>query len=128
MNINRLTRISLFTALMIVFTVIIPPIPVPIININVTLQTFIVMLAGLLLKPIDAFISILLYVLIGALGFPVFSGYKSGLGVILGPTGGFIIAFPFVSLLISILKFKNSFILNIIITMFCGIIVTYFIG
>lgn len=128
MSIKRLTNISIFTSLMIVFTIILPPISVPIININVTLQTFIVMLTGLLLRPIDAFLSILLYVLIGAWGFPVFSGYKSGLGTILGPTGGFILSFPPISYIISILKFKNNFIIYLIITIFCGIILTYIIG
>ncbi len=128
MSTRRLTGISLFTSLMVVFTIILPPIPVPILNINVTLQTFIVMLAGLLLRPTDAFTSILLYVLIGALGLPVFSGYSGGLGVIFGPTGGFIISFPIVAYLISSLKYKKSFYLNIFLTGFFGIIITYFIG
>jgi len=129
MSIRRMTSIPLFTSLMIVFTIIIPNIPVPIININVTLQTFVVMLAGLLLSPIDAFISILLYVLIGALGYPVFSGYKGGMDVIFGPSGGFILSFPIVAYLISIFHFgKHSFTKNMLLTTFFGIIVTYLIG
>lgn len=42
------------------------------------------------LKPIDAFIAITGYVLLGALGLPVFTGFRGGLGAVFGPTGGFI--------------------------------------
>lgn len=128
MSIKRLTNISILTTLMIVFTLIVPSIPVLIINVNVTLQTFIVMLTGLLLRPIDAFLSILIYVLIGTLGIPVYSGYNSGIGTILGPTGGFILSFPPISYIISVLKSKNNIIINLIITIFCGIILTYICG
>ncbi len=129
MSIRRLTTIPLFTAIIIVCTVILPPIPVPILNINVTLQTFVVMLAGLLLSPIDAFTSILLYVLIGALGFPVFSGLTGGIGIILGPSGGFIISFPVVAYLISRFNHgKHTFTKNMLLTILFGIILTYFFG
>lgn len=42
------------------------------------------------LKPVDAFIAITGYVLLGALGLPVFTGFRGGLGAVFGPTGGFI--------------------------------------
>lgn len=42
------------------------------------------------LKPRDAFIAITGYVLLGALGLPVFTGFRGGLGAVFGPTGGFI--------------------------------------
>ncbi|QVK18864.1 biotin transporter BioY [Mycoplasmatota bacterium] len=128
MTVRRLTTIPLFTALMIVFTIVFY-IPVPILNINVTLQTFVVILAGLLLRPIDAFISILLYVLIGALGFPVFTGYRGGLEAIFGPTGGFILSFPIAAYLISLFHFgKHTFSKNLIISTIFGIILIYFIA
>ncbi len=129
MSIRRITIIPLFTALMIVFTIVFPKIPVPIININVTLQTFIVILAGLLLCPIDAFTSMLLYVLIGALGFPVFSGLSGGIGWVLGPNGGFILSFPIVAFLISLFKIgKQTMIKNMMLSIFFGIMWTYLIG
>lgn len=128
MTVRRMTTISLFTALMIVCTIVFY-IPVPILNINVTLQTFVVILAGLLLGPIDAFISILLYVLIGALGFPVFTGYKGGMDAIFGPTGGFIFSFPIAAYLISLFHFeKHTFTKNMVLAIFFGIILIYFIG
>lgn len=121
-------HISLFTSIIIVFTIAIPQIPVPIIHINVTLQTFVVVLAGLLLSPIDAFISMLLYVLIGALGLPVFSGSTGGIGIILGPSGGFIISFPIIAYLISYFDFERNFVMNFIKNCFFGIVVLYLIG
>ncbi len=123
-----MTNISLFTSIIIVFTIVIPQIPVPIININVTLQTFVVVLTGLMLSPTDAFISMLLYVFLGALGFPVFSGLQGGAGVIFGPSGGFIISFPIIAYLISYFDSKKNFAINFIINCFFGIVVLYLIA
>lgn len=64
--------------------------PVP-----VTLQTVFVLLAGLLLPARWAVTSMLLYLALGVAGLPVFSQGQSGLAAILGPTGGFLLAFPF---------------------------------
>lgn len=69
--------------------------PVPI-----TFQTLAVIFVGLLLKPRYAFLSVAIYIVLGLLGLPVFGG-KSGLAHLLGPTGGFILYFPFGAMLIS---------------------------
>ncbi|MDF9714872.1 biotin transporter BioY [Nocardioides sp. ChNu-153] len=62
--------------------------PVPI-----TLQTFGVLLAGAVLGARRGFLAVLLYVAAGAVGLPVFSGGASGLGVIVGPSGGYLLGF-----------------------------------
>lgn len=59
-----------------------------------TLQTMGVYLAGLLLGPLWGAIALLLYVLVGIAGAPVFAGGGAGFGVIVGPTGGYILSFP----------------------------------
>ena len=59
----------------------------------VTLQVFIVFLCGLLLPVRWAPVPVLVYVLLGAIGVPVFSGGTGGLGVLAGPTGGYILGF-----------------------------------
>lgn len=59
-----------------------------------TLQSMFVLLAGLLLRPGWAAASMGIYLLLGAVGLPVFSGGQSGLGTLMGPTGGFLLAFP----------------------------------
>lgn len=69
------------------FTVPLGPVPV-------TLQTALVLLAALLLSPGWAAGSMALYLALGAAGIPVFAGGTGGLGALLGPTGGFLVAFP----------------------------------
>lgn len=71
--------------------------PVP-----VTLQTVFVLLAGLLLSPGWAAASMALYLGLGAAGLPVFAQGQSGLAALLGPTGGFLLAFPFAAAAASI--------------------------
>lgn len=68
--------------------------PVPI-----SLQNLVVMLAGAILGPLYGFISIALVVVLTALGIPLLHG-SGGLPLLLGPTGGFIWAYPFAALLI----------------------------
>ncbi len=66
-------------------------IPFPLVPI--TLQTFFTSLAGALLgAPLGA-LSQLIYLLLGILGLPVFAGGKAGLGVLFGPTGGYLTGF-----------------------------------
>jgi len=75
--------------------VVLPWSPVPI-----TLQTFTVLLAGVVLGKRWGAISQALYLGIGALGMPWFTGYKSGLQALAGPTGGYLIGFILAALLI----------------------------
>jgi biotin transport system substrate-specific component len=63
-------------------------------QISITFQTFFVLLSGLTLGSKRAAISMVLYILLGIIGLPVFSSFQSGYSVILGPAGGFLIAFP----------------------------------
>ncbi len=70
-------------------------ISVPLGPVPFTLQTFFIMLAGFLLGAKWGFVSVTLYLLLGIAGLPVFSGGSAGAGVLLGPTGGYLIAFPF---------------------------------
>lgn len=63
------------------------------------------------LKPRDAFLAITGYVLIGALGLPVFTGFRGGMGALLGPTGGFIVGDvvgAFVALMVGLAFSKRS--------------------
>lgn len=63
-------------------------------GVPITLQTLWVYLAGIVLGPVWAAVSFGTYLLAGLVGLPVFAGGNSGLGVFLGPTGGFLLAFP----------------------------------
>ena len=64
-----------------------------------TLQTFGVFAVLLLLGGVRGTMSVLVYILLGAVGVPVFSGFNSGFGVLLGSTGGYIVGFVFMGLL-----------------------------
>ncbi len=68
--------------------IMIPLPPVPI-----TAQTFFVSLAGALLGGYLGAMSQVVYILLGVIGLPVFAGGKAGAGVLLGPTGGYLIGF-----------------------------------
>ena len=71
-------------------------------NVPITLQTLWVYLSGVVLGPIWAGFAFLLYLLAGLIGLPVFAGANAGLGVILGPTGGFLIGFPLAAVTIGL--------------------------
>lgn len=68
---------------------------VPLGPVPFTLQTFFVILAGFLLGAKWGFVAVTLYLLLGVAGLPVFAGGAAGAGVILGPTGGYLVSFPF---------------------------------
>jgi biotin transport system substrate-specific component len=91
-SIRDLTFVALFAALTVVFAIV-PPIPVPLVPVPVTLQTLGVMLAGLVLGPRLALMAMGLYLVLALIGFPVLPGARSGLAVFAGPTGGFLIGF-----------------------------------
>ncbi|MDR0440889.1 MAG: biotin transporter BioY [Candidatus Accumulibacter sp.] len=65
----------------------------PLSPVPITLQTLFVLLAGLILGPRDGALAMLLYLLAGILGLPVFAGGKAGLAALMGPTGGFLTGF-----------------------------------
>ena len=124
-NTNSVIRIALFASLIVIATIIIPPIYI--LGVPVTLQSLMIMTVASMLKPSEAVLSILLYLILGIIGLPVFSGYSSGFGVLFGPTGGFLIAFIFAGFFISILK-QESLIRQIIINIIFGVFLVYLFG
>ena len=128
-----MVQIALCTALICVSAQLSIPLPI---GVPFTLQVLMVMLTALILKPLYSLISLLLYVLLGIIGLPVFSGAKSGLGTILSPTGGFIIGFVLAAFLVSLLKGvlagklggKLTVVRYIIVTVIIGIPVMYIPG
>ena len=96
MSLNRMLKVSILVSMLIMLVYVMPPVLMPFSGIPITLQTLMIIVIGLLLSPIEALIAVLIYVLLGAIGLPVFSGGRGGIDVILGPTGGFIVGFPVV--------------------------------
>lgn len=103
---NTKTRNLVLCAMCAAITCILAPISIPIGPVPISLCTFAVMLAGVLLGAKFGFISQLIYVLLGAVGVPVFAGYSAGLSCIAGMTGGYIVAYPVLALLTGLLYWK----------------------
>ena len=97
MKTSVLTASAFCTALTIILSQLIIPLgPVPI-----SCSLLAVFLSGSLLPPFPAFLSQSAYLLLGFAGFPVFAGLSAGPGVLLGPTGGYLLAYPLMALIIS---------------------------
>ena len=125
-NIRQMTLISLFAALTAVGAFIsIPLYPIPL-----TLQTLFTLLAGMTLGSILGGSSQIIYVLLGIIGLPVFAGFKAGIGILFGPTGGFLFGFIICAFIVGkIMELKNE--KNIFYYFLAGIIGTiilYIIG
>ena len=87
-----LALVAVFAALVAACTLV-PAIPVGI-GVPITLQTLGVMLAGLVLGPVRGFLAVLLYVVVGLAGLPVFAQGGAGLGNLVKPSAGYLLAFP----------------------------------
>ncbi|NLG25614.1 MAG: biotin transporter BioY [Clostridiales bacterium] len=87
---RRLSRAALMAALCAVLS----QLSIPIGAVPVTLQTFVVALAGGALGAADGGLALVVYLLLGAVGLPVYAGFSGGVGALLGPTGGYLAAFP----------------------------------
>lgn len=92
-NATDLGLIAVFAG-MVAGSALVAAIPVGGLGVPITLQTLAVMLTGLALGPGRAFAAVGLYTLLGLAGLPIFSGGRSGLGILAGPSAGYIIAFP----------------------------------
>jgi len=108
-------------------------IPIPFSPVSVTLQVFFVLLAGCILKSKWGSLSMIVYSLLGIAGLPVFAGGSSGIGVLLGPTGGYIIGFILAAYIIGKLSEKTekstrSPLLVNTLNMSAGIFVIYLCG
>ncbi len=90
--------IAAFAALIAACTVI-GGIPVGGAGVDITLQTFGVLLAGCILGPVRGFLAVSLYLLLGAIGLPVFSGHSGGIAPFSGVSAGYLVSFPFAALL-----------------------------
>ena len=92
-----IVMVSLAAALMCICSWIQIPSAVPF-----TLQTFAVFFIALVLGTWKSLAAMLIYILLGIVGLPVFSGFQSGIGALLGATGGFVIGFILSVLIVSL--------------------------
>ena len=119
-KIKKITLIALFVAIISIISQIAIPTPS---GVYIALQLFVVMLTGYFFKPKESFLIIIVYILLGAIGAPVFSGFKGGFHVLLGPSGGFILGFIFVAILCSVSpKSKIAILIGIASVILCHLL------
>lgn len=98
----EMTKMALMVAMNCVSAYIIIPLPFSLSPI--ALQTLIVNLTGYVLNAKQAFMTMLVYLLVGLAGVPVFTGGSAGPGKLFGPTGGYIIGFLFTAVFLAYFK------------------------
>jgi biotin transport system substrate-specific component len=124
--VRKMVYASLFAALTAAGAWIVIPLP----YVPVTLQTLFTMLSGALLGPYFGALAMIVYVLLGLIGLPVYAQGASGLGALVGPAGGYLIGFIVGAVVIGLLvrmKKKPGF-LWLCMSMAIGELVVYIFG
>lgn len=130
----NVARAALFAALMGAFAYV--SFPYPLSPAPVTLQVLGVFLAGLFLGPVWGGAAMVLYLVAGAVGAPVFSGGSAGIGVLLGPTGGYLLSYPLAAFAVGALahggftlrSIENANLVRLVVAMAVATIVIYAVG
>ena len=121
-------RSMIFTAIMAALICIAAPFSVPIGLVPISLATFAVYLAGGLLGAKRGALAVVVYILIGAVGLPVFSGFAGGFAKLLGVTGGYIIGYVPCALLSGLLYDRTRCVWTLPVGMVLGTLACYIFG
>ena len=124
MNTKQMTRCALMTALIAVLA----PLSIPSSLVPVSLATFAVMLAGAILGAKEGVICTGLYLLLGALGIPVFAGWSSGISILFGMTGGYLFGYLPLAYITGCFAERSDRMSSLITGMLIGTAVLYVIG
>ena len=125
------TKQMVLIALMTAVTCVLGPlsIPLPFSPVPISLTNFAIFLAIFVLGMKNGTISFIIYLLLGAVGVPVFSSFRGGLQVLAGPTGGYLIGFIFLALIMGFaLDHFDRKLVPTIIGMIIGMVVCYTFG
>ena len=125
------TKQMVLIALMTAVTCVLGPlsIPLPFSPVPISLTNFAIFLAIFVLGMKNGTISFVIYLLLGAVGVPVFSSFRGGLQVLAGPTGGYLIGFIFLALIMGFaLDHFDRKLVPTIIGMIIGMVVCYAFG
>lgn len=121
---KSMVYVSMFAVIIAICSWISIPSAVPF-----TLQTMAVFLACGLLGGKRGTMAVLIYILLGAVGLPVFAGFSGGLGVLFGSTGGYIVGFLFSALIMwAMEKISGNRKVILILSMVIGLLVCYAVG
>lgn len=123
-NLLDIIFIALFVALISVSAQIVIPTIVPF-----TLQTLGVFVSSALLGFKRGTTSVLIYIFLGSIGLPVFSGFSGGLGKLTGPTGGYIVGFIITAIIVGLMcDLLERKLWVLIISMTTGLLLCYLLG
>lgn len=124
MKTKQLVRIALMAAVLCVLA----PWKIPVGPIPITLASFGVYLAAGVLGPLEGTIAVVIYVLLGAVGVPVFSGFAGGAGCLLGLTGGYILGYIPCAAVSGLLMGRNAPLWRRALALVAGTAVLYALG
>lgn len=125
------TKQMVLIALMTAVTCVLGPlsIPLPFSPVPISLTNFAIFLAIFVLGMKNGTLSFIIYLLLGAVGVPVFSSFRGGFQVLAGPTGGYLIGFIFLALIMGFaLDHFDRKLVPTIIGMIIGMVVCYAFG
>lgn len=105
-SVRSMVLTALFTALLCILSPLSIPMPS---GMPLTLQTFAIALCGFCLGGRRAAVSVGVFLALGAVGLPVFSGFRGGVGVLVGPTGGFLFGFIAMAFLCGTAFYRKTF-------------------
>ena len=125
-SVQKMAIIALMTAVLCILAPI--SIPVFISPVPISLGVLAIYLTAYVLSPLDATISVIIFILLGTFGLPVFSGYSGGLSKLVGPTGGYIIGFLFTVYISSLFIHMKKGIIFDVIGMITGLALCYILG
>ncbi len=129
MNERTKTKQYILCALFVAFSAICAQLVIPIQPVPITLGTLAILMAGAMLGPKYGALAVLIYVLLGLVGVPVFSMGRAGVGIIAGPSGGFVMGWVLVAAATGFVaeKLGKSY-TSLVIAMVVGTIVCYITG
>lgn len=106
-KVKKLTQSALMCSFIAIMSQIMIPTPW---GIPFTMQVFAVALSGFMFNPVQSVLSVGVYILLGVIGVPVFSGFRGGVSELLSPTGGYLSGFLFLTFFCGLaIKTKSVF-------------------
>ncbi len=121
-------RSMTFIALMAALICVCAPFVIPLGAVPLSLATFAVYLSGALLGAKRGMLAVIIYLLLGTVGVPVFAGFTAGLGQLLGLTGGFLIGYIPCALLTGIFAERTNKLWGCAVGMTLGTVSCYAVG
>ena len=125
LSVQDVCYVAVFTALITIMAQISIPLPG---GVPFTLQTLAIPLAGVILGAKRGTLSAVVYVLLGAVGVPVFAGFTGGPQTIVGYTGGFIVSFPLMALTAGLVADKTIKSISFWAGLVVGAVLNYAVG